>query len=204
MFTLKKPIKKGSARHQIAIEGVEDGILVLPNKEYRVIVETSSINFHLMSQTEQDVTIDIYRAFLNSLSFPIQITQRVRQLDIDDYDKLFEQKEAAENEEIYKNQIANYRRYVKSLVKTNKILSRRFYIIIPYKAKRGEKMDAVREQLVNRLTVVERGLGNIGIKCRSLNSLQILDLFYSSYSPKDAKIQPLTDQTLDLLNKNYL
>ncbi|HYG84479.1 MAG TPA: hypothetical protein VD907_06415 [Verrucomicrobiae bacterium] len=203
MFALKKFVKKGSSRHQIAIEGVEDGILSLPNREYRVIIETSSINFHLMSQAEQDVTIDIYRAFLNSLSFPIQILERVRQLDIDDYDKIFEQKQATEQVLIYKSQIANYRQYVKSLVKTNKILSRRFYLIIPYTANGKETMEVVREQLVNRLTIVERGLGNVGIKCRALSSLQILDLFYASYNPKEAKLQPITERTLALLNQNY-
>lgn len=203
MFTLPKLNKTGSSRHQIAIKGVEDSILILPNDEYRVIIETSSINFHLMSEDEQDAVVDIYRAFLNSLSFPVQIVQKVRALDLDDYLEGFESKRKNETAKIYKQQISSYIKYVKSLVKTNKILSRQFYIVIPYHTKNKENIEVAREQLANRLAIVEKGLGNVGIKTRLLNSLELLDLFYSSYNAADAKQQPLTQQTIDLLQKNY-
>ncbi len=203
MFALPKLNKTGSSRHQIAIKGVEDSILILPNDEYRVIIETSSINFHLMSEDEQDAVVDIYRAFLNSLSFPVQIVQKVRALDLDDYLEGFESKRKNETAKIYKQQIGSYIKYVKSLVKTNKILSRQFYIVIPYHTKNKETIEVAREQLANRLAIVEKGLGNVGIKTRLLNSLELLDLFYSSYNAADAKQQPLTQQTIDLLQKNY-
>lgn len=203
MFVLPKLNKTGSSRHQIAIKGVEESILILPNDEYRVIIETSSINFHLMSEDEQDAVVDIYRAFLNSLSFPIQIVQKVRALDLDDYLKSFEAKQQGETTKIYKQQIGSYINYVKSLVKTNKILSRQFYIVIPYHTKSKETIEVAREQLANQLAIVEKGLSNVGIKTRLLTSLELLDLFYSSYNAADAKQQPLTEQTIGLLQKNY-
>lgn len=203
MFALPKLSKKGSSRHQIAIKGVEDSVLILPNDEYRIIIETSSINFHLMSEDEQDAVVDIYKAFLNSLSFPIQIVQKVRALDLDDYLQTFEAKKESEKVEVYKKQIDGYTKYVKSLVKTNKILSRQFYIVIPYHTKSKETLEIAREQLANRLAIAEKGLGNVGIKTRLLSTLEILDLFYSSYNASDAKQQPLTQQTIDLLQKNY-
>jgi hypothetical protein len=203
MFALPRLNKKGSSRHQIAIKGVEDSVLLLPNDEYRIVIETSSINFHLMSEDEQDAVVDIYKAFLNSLSFPIQIVQKVRALDLDDYLQSFDAKKDKESVEVYKNQIDGYTKYVKSLVKTNKILSRQFYIVIPYHTKGKETLETAREQLANRLAITEKGLGNVGIKTRLLNSLELLDLFYSSYNASDAKQQPLTQQTIDLLQKNY-
>lgn len=203
MFALPKLNRKGSSRHQIAIKGVEDSVLILPNNEHRIVIETSSINFHLMSEDEQDAVVDIYKAFLNSLSFPIQIVQKVRALDLDDYLQSFEDKKDKETVEVYKNQIDGYTKYVKSLVRTNKILSRQFYIVIPYHTKGKETLEIAREQLANRLAIAEKGLGNVGIKTRLLNSLELLDLFYSSYNTSDAKQQPLTQQTIDLLQKNY-
>jgi hypothetical protein len=203
MFALPKLNRKGSSRHQIAIKGVSNNILTLPGNEHRILIETSSINFHLMSEAEQDAVVDAYKAFLNSLSFPIQILQKVRALDLDDYLQSFESKKERENVDIYKKQIDNYTRYVKLLVKNNKILSRQFYIVIPYHAVAKERIDYIEEQLTSRLTIVEKGLGNVGIKVRQLTSLEILDLFYSSYNADDAKLQPLTNQTLELLQKNY-
>ncbi len=203
MFVLPKLSKKGSSRRQIAVKGVEDSVLILPDNEYRIIIETSSINFHLMSEDEQDAIVDIYRAFLNSLSFSVQIVQKVRALDLDDYLQSFEAKKENEMVDVYKNQIDSYTKYVKSLVKTNKILSRQFYVVIPYRTKGKESLEVAREQLANRLAIAEKGLGNVGIKTRLLNSLELLDLFYSSYNATDAKQQPLTQQTIDLLQKNY-
>jgi hypothetical protein len=156
-----------------------------------------------MSEDEQDAVVDIYKAFLNSLSFPIQIVQKVRALDLDDYLQSFEDKKDRETIEVYKKQIDGYTKYVKSLVKTNKILSRQFYIVVPYRTKGKETFEVVREQLANRLAIAEKGLGNVGIKTRLLSSLELLDLFYSSYNASDAKQQPLTQQTIDLLQKNY-
>ena len=45
MLLLNKNKNKVSSRRQIRIKEVKDGTLVLPDNEYRIIVETSSINF---------------------------------------------------------------------------------------------------------------------------------------------------------------
>ena len=57
MFALQKSKSKTSSRHQIAIRGVRDGILMLPNNEYRAILQVSSLNFELRSEEEQDAII---------------------------------------------------------------------------------------------------------------------------------------------------
>ena len=85
MFFLGKSKSKVSSRKQIQIKGVNDGILVLPNNEYRLAIETSSINFELKSEEEQDVLIDSFQNFLNSLPSQLQIIVRVREVDIDRY-----------------------------------------------------------------------------------------------------------------------
>ena len=65
MFALQKSKSKTSSRNQIAIKGVRDGVLMLPNNEYRAILQVSSLNFGLRSEEEQDAIIDIYESFLN-------------------------------------------------------------------------------------------------------------------------------------------
>lgn len=47
MFGLHKSTKKASARQQIAIQGVQDGVLELPGRRYRMIVSVSAVNFEL-------------------------------------------------------------------------------------------------------------------------------------------------------------
>ena len=87
MYQWKWRKNKTSSRRQIQIKEVKDNILILPNSEYRVILETSSVNFELKSEAEQDVLIDGFQNFLNSLNCQLQILVRVREVDVDHYIK---------------------------------------------------------------------------------------------------------------------
>ena len=60
--TLKRE-KFGSARTQVGIKEVRDGILILPYNRYRALLSTSSVNFELQSEDEQDVIIDTFQTF---------------------------------------------------------------------------------------------------------------------------------------------
>ncbi len=132
MLLFNKSKAKVSSRRQIQIKEVRDGILVLPNYAYRLVIETSSINFELKSDEEQDVLIDGFQNFLNSLPCELQILIRVREVDIDGYLETFMKQNNHETEQVYKDQLTNYNEFIKKLVSGNKILSRSFYIVIPY------------------------------------------------------------------------
>lgn len=203
MFILQKSNKKVSSRTQIAIDGVREGILILPGGQYRAILKTSSINFELMSEAEQDALIDTYQSFLNSLACPLQIVVRIREMDVDSYLESFQSFRAAETEEIYQQQVQNYTSFVRSLIAHNKILSRSFYVIVPYHQKNRD-FDIAKEQLSVYTEIVHKGLSRLGMQSRQLSSLEILDLFYTFYSPAQAKRQPISNQTLELLQKAYL
>ena len=45
-----------------------------------------------------------------------------------------------------------------------------------------------------------KGMTRLGMHTNQLDSLEVLDLFYSFYSPTQAKIQPLTEQALQLIH----
>jgi hypothetical protein len=195
---------KQSSRSQINIKGVEEGILILPNDQYRLVLEASSVNFELKSDDEQDAIIEAYRSFLNSLPCPVQIVARIRELDMQRYVEDFSRMAVTEEQQIYRQQIGNYIDFVQGLVATNKILSRRFYVVIPFTDKDGRGFESVHERLLLNADIVAKGLSRLGIRTRRLSSLGVLDLFYSFYGPENAKRQPLTDQTMRLLRETYL
>lgn len=199
MFALQKSKSKTSARQQIAIKGVRDGILILPNNEYRAILQVSSLNFELRSEEEQDAIIDIYESFLNSVGSSLQILVRTREIDMDKYLADLGERLDDEKEEIYRTQLQNYDEFIRSLITTNKILTRHFYIIVPYKPTGKADFDLIREQLNLKLDIVAKGMTRLGMHSDQLTSLEVLDLFYSFYSPAQAKIQPLTEQALQII-----
>lgn len=204
MSIFRKSNKKASSRSQIAIKGVEDGILILPGNRYRMILQVSSINFELKSEDEQDALIDTYQNFLNSLACPLQMIVRVREMDMDKYLEEFHLKIANEKEEIYRHQIKNYVEFVQGLITKNKILARHFYVVIPFNGKDRQNFEMAKEQLLLNSDIVTKGLARLGVHTHQLSSLEVLDLFYTFYNPHVAKHQPITEQTLRLLQESYL
>jgi hypothetical protein len=195
--------KKSSSRGQIQIKEVVDNILVLPNNEYRQILETSSVNFELKSEEEQDVIIDSFQNFLNSLPCEIQILVRVREVDIDRYVEDIGKTKDKETIPAYKKQIEGYCSFVKKLVSGNKILSRRFYIVIPYKhTERHQDMKLVKEHLNLEKDIIIKGLERMQMKARSITGLEILNLFYGFYNPESLKTQAITRETIEAILKN--
>ncbi|GAC1391370.1 MAG: hypothetical protein NVSMB46_03640 [Candidatus Saccharimonadales bacterium] len=192
-----------SSRVQIDIKGVRDGILQLSNHRYRAILQISSLNFELKSEAEQDAIIDTYQSFLNSLSTPIQILVRIREMDLDKYISDMQSRLKDETQQVYAEQISNYTDFVRSLVTTNKILTRTFYVIVPLSSSSYDFASAA-EQIQLLLDIVSKGLGRLGMKSRQLGSLEVMDLFYSFYNPTKAKSQPLSQRTLSLLAEAYL
>ena len=201
MSLLRKSNNRASSRRQIAIRGIRDGVVVLPGNHYRVVLEVSTVNFELMSEDEQDALIDTYQSFLNSLTTSLQILVRIRELDMHGYLEAFRGSVEQEPELIYRKQIENYTEFVEGLVKSSKILSRTFYVVIPF-GSAHENFDYSREQLAITTDIVTKGLRRLGLQSHQLSSLEALELFYSFYSPVQSKMQPITAQTLDLLSNS--
>lgn len=200
MFALQKSKSKTSSRHQIAIKGVRDGILILPSNQYRAVLEVSSLNFELRSEEEQDAIMDTYESFLNSVGSSLQILIRTREIDMDKYLEDLNERLDGETEAVYRDQLKNYDEFIRSLISTNKILTRHFYVVVPFSAHGKTDFELVKEQLNLKLDIVAKGMIRIGMHTKELSSLETLDLFYSFYSPTQAKIQPLTEQALKLIH----
>lgn len=205
MQLFQKSKAKVSSRRQIRIKEVKDGILILPGNKYRAVLETSAINFELKSEDEQDQLIDNFQNFLNSLPCSLQILIRVREVDIDRYLEEFAKSQSEETEEVYKEQVENYCGFIKNLVSGNKILSRRFYVVIPYEPQdRQNDFSLIKEQIQLSTDIISKGLEKLGMKTRELDSLQILELFYHFYNPDKIKIQSLKEDSFEaVIGGNY-
>lgn len=204
MSVLRKSNKKASSRQQIDIRGIKDGILILPNHRYRTVLHVSPVNFELRSEDEQDAIIETYESFLNSVGVPLQVLIRIRERDMDAYLDDLDNRLQSETVAIYKNQLANYEEFIRELIKTNRILSRQFYVIVPYNSDGKADFDLIKEQLGLTVDIVQKGLARLGMHSRELSSLKLMDLFYNFYNPTKAKIQPLTDKALDLIHTSYV
>ena len=81
---------------------------MLPNNEYRAILQVSSLNFELRSEEEQDAIIETYESFLNSVGSNLQILVRTREIDMDKYLDDLNERYESETVPIYQQQLQNY------------------------------------------------------------------------------------------------
>ena len=204
MLLLKKSDRKESSRRNIEIESVTDGILKIANNRYRAILRVSSINLNLKSEAEQEALVAIYQGFLNSLKSSVQVIIRTRTLDADTYVDHFKKMAQEEGEDVYKKQIEDYSDFVHKLVVNNKILSKEFYVVVQYDAAKDDKWSVIKDKIRYQCGDIAAGLSRLGITSRALSSVEVLELFNSFYNPERAKLQPITNATMDLIKDIYL
>jgi hypothetical protein len=190
MYQLHKETRHASSRRQIDILGARNGVLLLTRQRFRSVMEVSSVNFELKSEAEQDVLIETYQSFLNAISCPLQFLIRTRELDMDKYLRDLGERLSSEREAIYRSQLKNYALFIHSLIETNKILTRNFYVVIPYDGAPATDFSVATEHIAITADIVRR--------------VDVLDLFYSFYNPRLAKIQPLSSQAISLLHASFI
>lgn len=203
-----KKVSSGAASTQkyVDVEEVRDGVIVLKSSGLRAVLLASSVNFDLKSSEEQDAIIAQYQNFLNSLDFPVQIIVHSRRFRIEPYlDKLQEEEKKQENE-LLRFQISEYRNFVKNLTEVSNIMSKFFYIVVPFAPSetqsgglfgkigaimnpkqhmsgRGELFETYKSQLFQRAQQVSAALSGTGVRTTMLNTEEIIELLYNTYNP---------------------
>lgn len=79
--------KTPSTQEHLNIEDIVDNLLVLKNGVVSLVLETSALNFDLLSEEEQDARILAFAYLLNGVDYPIQISVRTVRTDVSDYVK---------------------------------------------------------------------------------------------------------------------
>jgi hypothetical protein len=191
---------KGFASQKfVPIKAIRDGIVTLDNNEYRAVIMVGSLNLSLKGEDEQSAILSQFQNFFNSLDFPIQIYSKSRRADIEPYLKSLEERIGQVSGELLKLQIVEYIEYIKSFTSESNIMTKQFYVIIPYAAATlgsgslmnfsGQKNDdlnnfyKIKEQVSQRVSQVKSGLSRCGLKTTDLNTEDLIELYYSILNP---------------------
>lgn len=218
---LKKWKQVGLARAQIKIKNIKDGVVVLSDQRYRVILKTSAVNFGLKGEAEQDALIDAFERVLNGLSHPVQILIRTRKMDVQRYLQRLEQLEKQENQRVYKQQLERYREFIRLKVEQSRILSRRFYVVVPFDAKSQQEemsmamksadvqtdsdkeavedveFQLAKQQLAVLSTHLIEELQRVRIRIERMNNDEVMELFYTCFNPGAAIGKPLNQRRVE-------
>ncbi len=126
-----KPIT-ATTQELLPVVDIVDGIVIYNNGGAAQIMESTSLNFGLLSEREQEAVIASYAGMLNSFNFPVQIVVRSQKKDISKYmDYLDEALKKVKIEKLAAI-MADYKSFVSEAIKKKNVLSKKFYIIIPF------------------------------------------------------------------------
>jgi hypothetical protein len=201
----------------VPIKEVRDGIAILEDGSMRAIVMTSSLNFALKSEDEQQSIIYQFQNFLNSVNFSVQIVIQSRRLDIRPYIALLEQRRKEQTNELMKIQTKEYVEFIKTFTGNTNIMTKSFFVVIPYspakinltkkdgflsnfinKNKKTDASGAVasdfeenRTQLEQRVSIVQQGIIRSGIRAVQLGTEEIIEMYYKLFNPGEVD-KPIT------------
>jgi len=198
---------KSTTQDFLEIDQIREGVLVLKNKTLRGVMIVSSLNFALKSEEEQTAIIYQFQNFLNSLDFSCQIILQSRRLNITGYLEKLKDLEKKQENELLKTQTRGYREFIESLVAGGTIMSKTFYIAVPFSIiEAGEKISGkllrvpkipilteeqfqrCKTQLWQRMEYLALGLRRCGLRTVLLNTEELIELFWALHHPKEAEI----------------
>lgn len=194
----------------LQIKEIRDGVVILNNNQIRGILMVSATNFSLKSEEEQSAILGSFQDFLNSLDFFCQIIVQSRAINITPYIDSLKILEDKQPNELLKTQITSYIEFIKELVQTENVMTKNFYVIVPYSllemgmggmAKQfgfGKKAGAVaglseeqfekyKGHLWQRMEYLASGLRRCGLDCVPLATAELIELFWSIHHPDEAE-----------------
>jgi len=213
-------ITKGipSTQQHLDVADIKRDLVVLKNGVVSLILETTSLNFDLLSEREQDAKILAFAGMLNSLSFHIQISIRTKRTDLSDYVEQLREQRKRQLTEGLRHQMDVYIEFIKNLTVTNEVLEKRFFIVIPSSSgvslKPGffKRMLGKSEEVVNVDEAIERAVSRLyprrdhivkqlkkmGLFANQLTSEQLVKLFYGIYNPGRGGIENVAFSNVDI------
>lgn len=217
-----QPSKNGNLSSQASLPFAEvrDGIIIMNDGSFRAIIRAESINFDLMSSSEQEAVEYSYQGFLNSLYFQTQIFIKSRRIDMRPYLERLSKIRTEMDNMLLGMLMEDYIYFISDLVDQTNIMSKEFYIVVPYypdesvqKAieqtksavnslvnKSGKKgpvvindqdLEKAKTELKNRVQNVVNGLIQVGINSNPLSTEELIQLLYNTYNPDTASRQTL-------------
>lgn len=198
-----------TTQDHLDILDIRDDLVVLKNGTVCSVLQTTAVNFDLLSEIEQDAIIAAFSMLLNSITFPVQIVLRSKKLDITKYIEKVQRVENKISDPLLRYQAESYRKFVQDVIKLNEVLDKKFYVVIPtvtnYQEPGSGPFDWVAKligahnkrvsvnveqtiseakvQLLPKVDHMINEFHRLGIKIKQLTTQELVELYFDIYNP---------------------
>ncbi len=187
---------KSSTQSFVEIEDIKDDIVLMKDFSASVVLEVGAVNFWLLSADEQLSMVSSYSNLLNSLSFPVQILILSKKIDISSYFDYLTKKTTEQPDAALKKLLLSYKEFIKNTVKSNTVLERRFFFVVPFTplelGLKGTSTSTLnKEYILTRAKTslypkrdnLIRLISSAGLSATVLQKQALVDLYYNLYNP---------------------
>src|SRR3989344_2474022 len=184
---------KASTQAFVEIEEIRDDIILMKDFSACVVIEVGAVNFWLLSVEEQSAMIYSYAGLLISL-----------------YLDYLQGKIILQQVELIKNRLESYKEFIKTIVKKNTVLEKRFFFVVPFSTLEMG-VSGVNTKSLNKEYVISRAktslypkrdhlirlLSKIGLRVSTLQRQELVELFFNLYnsSPTGKRMAPVESYT---------
>lgn len=205
-----------STQQYLDIASIHDDVVIMKDGTLRAVLIASSINFALKSEEEQNALVSAYASFLNTLEYPLQIVLQSRKLNMDAYLEKLKKSQEEQTNELLKMQIADYRGFISELVDLGQIMSKKFFVVVPYNPSSNKRKSFFsrlqetftpaifvglkkeiflnrKKDLMSRVLQIQGQLQSFGINTVALDTEGLIELYYSSYNPQISDVEKLVE-----------
>jgi hypothetical protein len=126
------PSNPNSTQNSLLVSEIRDGIAIMNDGTFRVVIMCKSINFDLMSPQEREAVEFSYQGFLNSLYFPIQIFVRSQKVDLRPYLNRLSKIRTQQDNMLLGLLMEDYVAFLSDISSQTNIMDKKFYLVISY------------------------------------------------------------------------
>jgi len=195
---------KSTTQEFIPVADIKDNLVIFKDGGVAMIMETTSLNFSLLSEKEQQTVILSYAALLNSLSFPIQIIVKSERKDISSYMVYLDKQIKSLTNKKLLPLFENYKTFINESIKKKNVLGKRFFIVVPFSplelgiaktfasaTKRKGPLPYTKSYVLKKAKVtlipkkdhLTRQMNRLGMKLKQLKTNELIELVYNTYNP---------------------
>ena len=202
--TPDRPLWSTTQNH-LPVADIIDGVVLYKDGGAALVLESTSLNFGLLSDREQEAVVAAYAALINSLSFSIQVVIRTQRKDITQYINYIDEAAKKIQNPKLASLMASYRGFVIETTKKRNVLGKRFFLIIPFlslelgvsqslklmTSSRSGPLPYTKDYVLKKVKVtlypkrdhLIRQAARLGLRLRPLGTEEVVELFYNVYNP---------------------
>lgn len=201
-----------TTQEHLPIAEIDQDIVLYKDGGAALVLESTSLNFSLLSEREQQAVVAAYAALINSLSFSIQIVIRTQRKDISSYLSYLDSAAGKIKNQKLLGLMQTYRRFITESIKKKNVLSKKFYIVIPFSplelgvtksflsvTRRSGPLPFPKDYVLKKAKIILyprrdhliRQTGRLGIRLKQLTTYNLIELFYNVYNQEPGDVKPV-------------